>query len=46
MRENPELPPKVLETLARTNYATLVRVYDAVDLETMREAINRKRRRA
>jgi hypothetical protein len=46
VRENRELPPKVLEALTRTNYTTLVQVYDAVDLETMREAINQKRRRA
>ena len=46
MRENRDLPPKVLEALARTHYNTLLRVYDGVDLDTLREAMDRKRKQA
>jgi hypothetical protein len=36
----------MLETPARTDYRTLVKIYDGVDLDTMREALRRKQQRA
>ncbi len=41
VRARREVPPKVLEALARTKYATLVEVYDYVDLEEMRHYVDR-----
>jgi len=39
------LPPKVQEAIARTNYETLRRVYDAVTVDEVREAIELARKR-
>ena len=36
VRAHRDLPPKVLESLARTKYTTLLDVYDYVDVEEMR----------
>ena len=41
VRARREVPPKVLEALARTKYTTLVEVYDYVDLEEMRHYVDR-----
>jgi len=39
------MPPKVQEAIARTNYETLRRVYDAVTVDEVREAIELARKR-
>ena len=38
-----ELDPKMKETLSRTNHATLINIYDEVELDEMRLAIQRRR---
>jgi integrase len=43
VRANRGLPPKILEGIARTNYRTLLDVYDAVTVEEMRDAMQRHR---
>ncbi len=40
----PPLSPKALATLSRTQYETLVSVYDAVSVEEIREEMERRRR--
>ncbi len=41
VRARRDVPPKVLEALARTKYTTLVEVYDYVDVEEMRHYVDR-----